>query len=149
MSRGTRTEGYVRLSYRQTAAGKGDVLRLGLPAGWWVKYNGHQSWRGGTVADAAGRPRIEVWLHDGPGPAAGESETCDFPWGRVVCRASSERADRPFCSFPFAGNGSGYVVERTFVLDRGCLSFRVPADQDAELKSVIWECMRSLHFNDR
>jgi len=77
-----------------------------------------------------------------------ESETCDFPWGRVLCRTSSERMDRPFYSFPAVKIDNGSVVERAFVLDRGYLSFRVLADQDGVLKSVIWECMRSLRSRD-
>src|SRR5262249_5383575 len=113
-----------------------------------VRYNGHQPWRAGTVADRTGRPRIEVWLNEGKGPQRQEAETCVFPWGRVTCLTSSERMDRPFNSIPFAGGGNGFVVERAFLLDRGCISFRVPADQDAELKAVIWECMRSLRSND-
>ena len=46
MFRGQRCEGLVELSYRQMALGTGDVLRFELPAGWWVRYNGRQSWRG-------------------------------------------------------------------------------------------------------
>src|SRR5258708_6275017 len=61
-SGGKHSEGYVQLSSRQ--AGAGTSVRFDLPAGWRIKYNGHQPWRGGTVTDAGGRPRIEVWLFD-------------------------------------------------------------------------------------
>jgi hypothetical protein len=139
-----RSEGFLRLSHRQGPAGNGDVLRLELPAGWWVWYNGHQAWRGGTVMDGSGRPRIEVWLYEGEAPHKEESETWDLPWGRVTCLTGKERMERPFHSVPFHKVGDGCVVVRAFLLDHGYLTFCVAADQDAELKSVIWQCMRSL-----
>src|SRR5262249_40136783 len=73
---GQRSEGYVRLTYQQSPSGKGAGLRFELPAGWCVRYNGHQHWRGGTVLDKAGRPRIEVWLHDCACPWCSVGERC-------------------------------------------------------------------------
>lgn len=143
-NRSLRGEGTFCLSHRQGTAGNCDRLRFELPAGWWIQHNGRQPWRGGTIADPAGRPRIEVWLHEGKGPAKPDAESCEFPWGRVTCLTWSERMDRPFNSFPSVRIRDAVVVERAFLLKHGYVSFRVPADQDVELKWVIWECMRSL-----
>jgi hypothetical protein len=141
-----RTEGYVRLSYRQAgwSSGGGDTLRFDLPAGWWVKHNGHQPRRGGTVGDPAGRPRIEVWLFEGEPPPQPGAEVCEFPWGQVRCLTWLKQMNRPFLSFPAVVYSEGSVVERAFLLDRGYVTFRVVADQDDELQPIIWECMRSL-----
>jgi hypothetical protein len=148
LSRGQRGEGFVELSFRQIALDKGDVLRFELPAGWWVRYNGHQPWRGGTIADKTGQPRIEVWLHEGPLPAMQEDETCEFPWGQVPCRISTKQMERPFSSFPSVTTDNGLVLERAFIIPRGFITFRVPADQDGVLKTVIWECLCTLRPRD-
>jgi hypothetical protein len=50
----------------------------------------------------------------------------------------------PFLSFPQWKNAHGPVVERAFTLHGGYLLFRVLAREDAELKPVIWECLKSL-----
>ncbi len=142
---GQRSEGHVRFTYEQTgwSAGKGDV-QFPLPAGWWIKYNGRQPWRSGTVVSTAGVPRIELALIGGELSHAPGGELCEFPWGSVRCRTESRRDKRPFCSFPSVVNDEEKVVTRTFYLDRGPLIFTVPASQDALLQPIIWDCLRGL-----
>ena len=147
-SRGHRSEGPVRLTYQQSASRKGDGLLFELPPSWSVQYNGHQPWRGATLMDSTGRPRIEVWLHDGNCPWTALKERCDLPCGQVTCLTRSVPDARPFSSFPEVKNAETVVVERAFLLDRGYLMFRVQASQDTTLKPVIWECLRKLQRDE-
>jgi hypothetical protein len=139
-STGKRSEGYAELSHNQ----RGPMLRFDLPTGWWTSYNGRQHWRGGTIIDSAGRPRIEVWIFDGDCPWQGVEEDCVFPWGPAACRTAAKTMSRPFTSLPHGDRSEVNVIERAFLLKDGYLLFRVHASQDRDLRPMIWDCMRSL-----
>jgi hypothetical protein len=54
----------------------GDTVRLNLPPGWLVRYNGKQPWREATLFDETGRPRFELTVNTS---SAGQYAPADNP----------------------------------------------------------------------
>lgn len=151
-TRNKEDEQYLHFSFKQpfnTAKRKLPGIRLKLPEGWKVHYNGHQPWRQATLVDENGVTKMEVILfaHANNPQAPANVEKLDLPIGNVIHWQSEREVWWRFNVHDGRESDNAEAVVHDYLIGQHRLTVRILKQDAKPLHELLNQMMKSaIHY---